>query len=236
MAGRGSRFATIGESLPKPLIELAGRPFFWWATESLLRAACEPVVLNFVILHEHAEEFGLDRKIRTYFPAAKIFQVPDVTPGALATACVALPTIADDAPVIINDCDHAFRSKLLPQMLEGCRTGAMDGFLCHFQSSSPAYSYAEYGPAGELRRTVEKQTISDLAIAGAYGFASARILNHHVSGYRDACGYAELFVSGVYNTMLEDGGTVRGLILDKHVSFGVPAEMEAARSSIGDLF
>ena len=36
MAGRGSRFAGV-EALPKPLIELGGKPFFWWAVESVKR-------------------------------------------------------------------------------------------------------------------------------------------------------------------------------------------------------
>ena len=34
MAGRGSRFFENGFVCPKPLIEIAGKPFFYWATTS----------------------------------------------------------------------------------------------------------------------------------------------------------------------------------------------------------
>ncbi|MDP9412820.1 MAG: hypothetical protein M3Q08_01745 [Pseudomonadota bacterium] len=33
MAGRGSRFAREGILQPKPLVDLGGKPFFWWATD-----------------------------------------------------------------------------------------------------------------------------------------------------------------------------------------------------------
>ena len=60
MAGRGSRFARRGETAPKPLLELHGRPFFWWATESLRRAVrIEEMV--FVVLAEHCAAHGVDR-------------------------------------------------------------------------------------------------------------------------------------------------------------------------------
>ena len=35
MGGRGSRFTREGFNLPKPLIEIHGHPFFYWATQSI---------------------------------------------------------------------------------------------------------------------------------------------------------------------------------------------------------
>ena len=35
MAGRGSRFFENGFVCPKPLIEIAGKPFFYWAARSI---------------------------------------------------------------------------------------------------------------------------------------------------------------------------------------------------------
>ena len=39
MAGRGSRFFENGFVCPKPLIEIAGKPFFYWAARSIDSAA-----------------------------------------------------------------------------------------------------------------------------------------------------------------------------------------------------
>ena len=33
MAGAGSRFAKMGFELPKPLIEIQGKPFLYWSTK-----------------------------------------------------------------------------------------------------------------------------------------------------------------------------------------------------------
>ena len=105
-----------------------------------------------------------------------------------------------------------------------------DGFLCHFASRDPAYSFAEYDDHGRLLRTAEKQPISDLAIAGAYGFARRDTLLRHVDAYRRDCPYDEPFMSGLYNHVVAAGGTVRGGLLDRHLSFGTPAEHEAAQA------
>ena len=32
MAGYGSRFKNMGYDVPKPLIEIYGKPFFYWST------------------------------------------------------------------------------------------------------------------------------------------------------------------------------------------------------------
>ena len=37
MAGRGSRFHREGYDFPKPLIKIYGKPFFYWATESIAK-------------------------------------------------------------------------------------------------------------------------------------------------------------------------------------------------------
>ena len=37
MAGKGSRFLQDGFNLPKPLIKIHNKPFFYWATESIAR-------------------------------------------------------------------------------------------------------------------------------------------------------------------------------------------------------
>src|SRR3954468_12753285 len=71
MAGRGSRFAAGGETLPKPLVQLAGRPFFWWAVESVRRIAPLTEAV-FVVLEDHVRRFAIDEAVRTHYPDARI--------------------------------------------------------------------------------------------------------------------------------------------------------------------
>ena len=49
MAGEGSRFAKNGIYTPKPLIEIKGKPFFYWSAQSILKNV-EIKELVFVVL------------------------------------------------------------------------------------------------------------------------------------------------------------------------------------------
>ena len=55
MGGGGTRFGNHGFNVPKPLIEIYGKPFFYWATQSLVKNI-EIASLTFVVLKEHIEK------------------------------------------------------------------------------------------------------------------------------------------------------------------------------------
>ncbi len=230
MAGRGSRFAEKGFTGPKPLIDLAGRPFFWWATESLRR--CFSIRrLVYVVLEEHIRDHAIDRRLRAFYPEAHVAALPDITRGALETALYGVKALDDDAPLVVNDCDHAFEAGALARA--AARPDLPAGMLSHFHSSSPAYSYAEYDAGGRLVRTAEKNPISNLATAGAYWFKDAATLLKYADSYTASCPYPEWFISGIYNEMISAGEHVQGAVLEKHISFGTVAEYDRARGVLG---
>jgi NDP-sugar pyrophosphorylase family protein len=231
MAGRGSRFAAEGYSCPKPLIDLAGRPFFWWATESVARSFAI-VKRIYVVLAEHIVSDAIDQQILRYYPDAVIVALPEVTAGALETAIRGLEHVDGDAPLIINDCDHCFEAAALASAASVAPAELPAAMLCHFIATKPIYSFALYDLAGRLLRTAEKQPISDLAIAGAYWFNDAAVLQQYAERYRRDCPYQELFVSGIYNTMAGAGETIKGAILSRHLPFGVPTEYRQAKAQI----
>ena len=63
MAGRGSRFFKNGFVCPKPLIEINGKPFFYWAARSVEKFV-DCADLTFVVLEEHIRDFAIDEKIK----------------------------------------------------------------------------------------------------------------------------------------------------------------------------
>jgi NDP-sugar pyrophosphorylase family protein len=223
MAGRGARFADGGEALPKPLIEIAGRPFFWWAVESVRRIAPLTEAV-FVLLEEHVRRFAIDEAVRAYYPDARIVALPEVTAGAAETAAIGVAALRGTGPVALCDCDHAFTCDAPETLVAGLEDGADAALLC-FPSADPAYSYARIGPDGEVAGTVEKQAVSPFAIAGCYLFASPATYLDAYAGYRSDCPYDEYFVSGVYNRLIESGGKVGKHLLVRHLSFGTPAEL-----------
>lgn len=228
MAGRGSRFFENGFVSPKPLIEINGRPFFYWATQSVVKYV-DGVDLSFVVLQEHVRDFGIDREIFKYYPSARIVALPEVTQGAAITALRGAENLPDGEPLLFNDCDHLF---LCSAFNAFCRTGRFaagpDGALLTFESDSPAYSYLQYGENGRVCHTVEKQVVSRDAICGAYYFKNKKIYADACAEYLRRCDYQEFFISGIYNILAAHGADVRGFATDLHLPFGTPAEYRDA--------
>lgn len=228
MAGRGSRFFENGFVMPKPLIEINGKPFFYWATQSVARFV-DCADITFVVLKEHVRDFDIENAIRRYYPDARFVVLPEVTAGAAVTCLKGAESLPEGEPLLFNDCDHLFCCTAFNNF---CRAGDFasgpDGALLTFPSDSPAYSYLQYGPDGNVCRTVEKQVVSRDAICGAYYFRDRAVYTEACGVYLKNCEYKEFFVSGIYNVMAARGKKVRGLATDLHLPFGTPAEYAAA--------
>lgn len=223
MAGRGSRFAKEGAVLPKPLIELAGRPFFWWAAESARRALCVAEMV-FVVLEEHRAAFGIDERIREHYPDANIIGLPDVTSGAAETARLGVESMAGGRVIAVNDCDHAFSAPSLASASDQLAAGDAASALLCFRSQNPAYSYVRLDGTGEVVGTVEKRAVSSFAIAGCYLFRNASAFLSVYDEYCTTCAYDELFISGLVNVILSREQRVVKAEADSHWSFGTPEE------------
>ncbi len=226
MAGAGSRFALKGYDVPKPMMDLNGIPFFYWASQSLM-GHMEIETTTFVILREHADNFGLDLKIKGYFADANIVYLDEVLNGAVMTCMEGAKTIGNDYPVIFCDCDLMF---VCDSLYDYYKADSLDaqGTLVTFKSSEDSYSYVRLGDDGFVAETAEKQVISEDAICGAYGFASKDVFMRAALKYMSKCPYDEYYMSGLFNILISQDMKVRSFTVDEMVSFGTPEEYEVA--------
>ena len=224
-AGRGSRFSKFGIREPKPMIDLEGRPFFWWSVESV-RRVFQLRQMIFVVLQEHISEFSIDKIIKRFYPGATIVAIPEVTSGAAETAVIGMSALVTPGPVVINDCDHAFIFPPLPNGILHLED-ELAGVLMSFRSFNPAYSYVRFGSDHQIIGTVEKQVVSPFAIAGCYLFADSDSFTALYERYKKDCPYNELFVSGMFNLLVEKHLKIQMLELETHCSFGTPEERVA---------
>ena len=58
MGGAGSRFFKNGFVVPKPLIEINGKPFLYWATSSISKFV-DVQDITFVVLQQHIDDFQI---------------------------------------------------------------------------------------------------------------------------------------------------------------------------------
>lgn len=230
MGGSGSRFSEWGFELPKPLIELHDKPFFYWATESI-RKFIPLRSLTFVILKEHVKNFNIDIRIREFYDDANIYILDDVLDGAVLTCLEGVKLINDEAPVLFNDCDHLFTCKSFNDFCNNNDFSRLDGGLLTFTSSDPKFSFLELDKDSNVLRTVEKQAVSNIAICGAYYFRNRAIFIEAAEKYLVNCTYKEFFMSGVYNVMAKENQIIKSFAVDMHLPFGTPDEYKVAQKS-----
>lgn len=227
MGGRGSRFFDDGFVVPKPLIKLAGRPFFYWAVQSVVKFI-DVADIIFVVLQEHIDSYHIDDEIKKNYPEAKIVTIPKVLDGAVLTCLEGIREIIDDGPVLFNDCDHMFISRSFNDFCAVSDFSSPDGALLTFESNEPKYSFLEYDTSGRVVRTVEKEAVSRHAVCGAYYFKNCGVFRNVAEKYLKECSYNEFYVSGVYNILTREGKDVQGFETDVHIPFGTPEEYYSA--------
>ena len=229
MGGAGSRFFKDGYSIPKPLIEIQGKPFLYWSTMSILKYL-EVKDLTFIVLQEHIDKFNIDKVILKCFENAKIVVLPKVLKGAVLTCIEGVSNINDNLPIIFNDCDHMFKCSKFYNYIKNDFNKNIDGALLTFLSNDNKFSFLELNDKQNVIRTVEKEAISNYAICGAYYFKNKDIFLKNATEYLDNCNYTEYFMSGVYNVMIKNGAVIKNFTVDKHIPFGTPEEYEIAKN------
>ena len=231
MAGEGSRFAKAGWTTPKPLIELNGQPLFKHAISSVSAVGVQ-MKYSFIVRQEHIDKYAIDEGIKSFLPEANIFSVLKTTRGAVETCLMAESAIADDDAIIVMDCDLEFRSKEFLRIIKSILSESVEmsngGALVSFESDQPKYSYAELGEDGLVKRTAEKEVISNHALCGAYFFSTGKEFKQIAHRLLDEPEFKkpEYYVSLLYNYMLERGEKVYLAPMEEYYSYGTPEELK----------
>lgn len=107
-AGRGERMRPLTDRIPKPLLEVGGKPLIVWHIENLVRADITDMVVNHAHLGAQIEAaLGDGRRFGAhiqYSPEAHALE----TAGGIANA---LPLLGDEPFAVINSdiyCDYDF--------------------------------------------------------------------------------------------------------------------------------
>ena len=231
MAGEGRRFVQEGWKIPKPLIELNGKPLFMRAIHSV-HIDNALIKYSFVVRKEHIDKYGIDEKIKFFLPQANIFYVDKSTRGAVETCLVAEEVIREEESILVMDCDLEFRSNGFLQNIKEILNQPIQivngGLLVSFESTDPRFSYAEVDENDVVIRTAEKEVISNHALCGAYFFSSANgfLKAAHSLLSESVFSKPEYYVSLLYNYLLANGETVKLETMEEYYSYGTPEELK----------
>jgi HAD superfamily hydrolase (TIGR01509 family) len=221
MAGLGSRFADQGYQLPKPIIDVDGKPMIERVVESLGIAAN----YVFIVQQSHLSTYSLDKTLNRIAPGCKIVAIDGLTDGAARTTLAARDHIDNDAPLIIANSDQiiewdadAFVNATCDQLASGA--------IALFTADHPKWSYAEIVD-DRVARVAEKVVISNNASVGIYGWKSGHDYVRYAQQMIDKNIRTnnEFYICPVYNEAIEDGHKILPVFIDKMYGVGTPEDL-----------
>ena len=204
MAGRGSRFLDAGYTMPKPLIDIKGKPMIQWVIENL--TPCREHRFIFICQRSHVEKYALTKTLNSISHDSVIVQIDGVTEGAACTALCAINHIDNNHPLMIANSDQWIDTSV-DQYLSSWDTCQLDGYIMTMESNNSKWSYIQFDDFGYVKGVVEKVVVSNQATVGIYNFLSGA----------DFCKYAqqmidednrpkgEFYIAPVYQYLIRDG-------------------------------
>lgn len=228
MAGRGSRFASAGFDVPKPLIPVHGIPMIRWVIKNLTPRVDHKFV--FVAQAQHVETYNFLEELHDWAPGASVIQLNGITTGAAATVLAAKSIIDNDEPLLIANSDQWVKADI-GEFLAFLGDQDIDGSIMTMKATDPKWSYAEIGSTGQVTRVVEKEVISTDATTGIYGFKRGRdfvkFADQMISENFTVNG--EHYVAPVYNWMIRVGKKIStysiGSEANEMFGLGVPEDL-----------
>jgi NDP-sugar pyrophosphorylase family protein len=229
MAGRGERFSSVGYDLPKPLIEINGRPMIEWALRSL---DVDFQLHNFIfVVRDYQNDEINDRLssvLNTLVPNNTTIKIDYVTEGPACTCLLVRDIINVATPLMIGNCDQIMRWNG-SYFVSSCLNSPYDGVVVTYDESTPKNSYAQLNSRGDVIRIEEKNVISNVSLNGIHfwkhGFdfvSSADSMIKNNERYNN-----EFYVGPTYNHMISAGKRIGIFHIPRecHNPVGVPSDL-----------
>lgn len=183
MSGIGKRFKNAGYKLPKPFIQISGKPIVEHVVEMF--PGVEDIL--FIVNQEHSNdsELNLISQLLRIAPKAEIAVIDNHKFGPAWAIKQAKECIKMDVPVVVNYCDFACIWNF-PSFSEKIHSG-IDGLIATYSGFHPhmlrsaKYAYLKLDEFENVVDIQEKQPftsepMSEPASSGTYGFGTGKIL------------------------------------------------------------
>jgi HAD superfamily hydrolase (TIGR01509 family) len=222
MAGAGSRFAAVGYTFPKPLIDVRGKPMIQVVVEAL------NIQANFVYIvqREHYEKYNLKHMLNLITPDCKIVCVDGITEGAAVTVLKAQEHIDNDNKLLIVNSDQYVEWNS-NQVMYAFNNDEIDGGIVTFENTHPKWSYVRLDQQGFVSEVAEKKVISNKATVGMYYWRKGSDFCHYAHQMidRNIRVNNEFYVAPVYNQAIADRLKIRIKDIDKMWGLGTPEDL-----------
>lgn len=224
LAGNGTRFSSIGYTVPKPLININHK--------AMIQIVVENIGLIgqyiFLVRREHCEKYDLENFLNKIAPNCKIVKVDSCTEGAACTTLLAEEYINSDTPLLIANSDQYLVWSPTQFLYEAMSEG-VDGSIATFYNTNPKWSYAKLDQNGFVTEVQEKNVISTIATTGIYFFKSGASYTNYAKQMisKNIRVNGEFYVCPVYNEAIQDGKKIKIHEVKAMHGLGTPADLNS---------
>jgi len=232
MAGFSQRFLNEGYTLPKYMLYAGQKSIFNLAISSFEKYF-ETVKFLFVARNLYDTKCFIESECKLMrIINYKVIILEEPTRGQAETVFFGLISgqIPDTENILIFNIDTIRKNYLLPEYLL-----KYDGYLEVFKGNGKNWSYAEpYDSISQkVKRTAEKEEISELCSTGLYYFKSKK---DFCEAFNESCEEfnTELYVAPLYNNLIKNGKEIYFDLIkrDEVVFTGIPTEYLSLSKSI----
>ena len=239
MSGFGERFRRAGYRVPKPLIEVDGKPIIAHVVDLF------PGETDFVFVcnrdHLQRDDYRMAEQLADICPSGRVLGIEPHKLGPVHAVLQAIDLLDPSAPTIVNYCDFAcawdysdFKAYVRDSGCDGaipCYTG----FHPHMMGSTN-YAYVRTDGARVLdiqeKQPYTDQPTREYASSGSYYFKSGALMRaafERCVARPDLSLGGEYYVSLAYKPLLEDGACVAVYELNHFMQWGTPQDLEEYR-------
>lgn len=224
MAGKSSRFLKAGYNIPKYKLPIAGRTVFEWVVLSF-EQYFKTAHFKFIVQKSFEDDnFTIQCIKKLGILNYSLFELSQLTRGQAETVYNAIKEI-DDQEILIFNIDTIRKNFNIPIIAEDTH-----GFLEIFKGIGEHWSFVE--PINDIsnyvKRTTEKNRISNLCSNGMYYFRSS-------SNFNKVCieliitndlTQGEFYIAPLYNKLIESGKNIEYIetLTDDNIFCGTPEE------------
>lgn len=227
MAGEGKRFKDAGYTLPKPLIDIFGKPMIVRALESL---NIEGKYYFIVRDNEYLKEILF--AIESVKPKSDFYLVQNTTAGAAVSALKFQNSINHDEELIIANCDQIMNWNS-EDALQALRK--YDAGVVTVKSTDPKHSYIKI--ENDLPISFkEKEVISDHALTGIHYWKKAKYFFDSANKMimlNEKSANDEFYIAPTYNYLIQEKLHVGSYMINNdNISFvGTPDDLKEYNES-----
>ena len=232
MAGKGSRFQEQGYKLPKPLIEVDGKPMIIQAVDCLP----ETNKKMFICLQEHIDQYNIDKVLSEYYKNTSILGISETTEGQACTCELGINKykINLETPILISACDNGAYYDT-EEYMKLVNDESVDIIVWTFRNNQTSkvnpnmYAWLDVDANNYIRHVSCKKFIYDdplktHAIIGTMYFRKAKYfmdgLNKNYSS--DIRTNNEFYVDDVLNQNIKAGLKVKIFEVKNYICWGTP--------------